>query len=237
MRRNIFYKLFLLFAGTFFLQQRGLAQFEEGKEEIIFGLPALSGAGIYANANNTTTYTNTSEDSNKIKNIITLKINENSNVSLVSGFTATVYLKVKTKTTLASSYDSTIKVLTVNYDSTTGSKYNVRAYIILPRAEEVKIIVDSVNVSGYSGAWNPLDVLELENEMRILRYYTLSNNSTYLTPTFNSAVNDTDAVHVSWIWNAATNNNMTQLEWAWVEDEMASFYPNTDSMFEGVKGR
>ena len=237
MKKNIFYKLFFLSVVILFAQQRGYAQFEEGKEEVIFGLPALNGNLIAAAATNTTTYTDGGEDTCKIKNIVTFKINENSQNFLYSSFTATVYLKLKTKLTLASSFDSTFKTLTVNYDNTAGAKYNVRAYILLPRAEVVQLIVDSIHVSGYSGSWNPINVLQLENEMRMLRYYSLSNNPTYLTPTFTSPVNDTDAVHVSWNWNVATNNNMTQLEWAWVENEMAAAYSGTDSLFSNNSTR
>lgn len=239
MRKDIFCRLCLLFAGFFFIQQSSYAQFEEGKEEIIFGLPALNGTGITSAASNTTTYAYAGEDSGKtkIKNIITFKINENSTVSLLSNFTATVYLKIKTKDTLTSSYDSTLETLTVNYDNAVGAKFNVRAYLVLPRAEVVTMIVDSIHITGYTGSWNPINVLQLENEMRILRYFTLSDNPTYLTPSFNTAVNDTDAVVVSWVWNSLTRNNMTQLEWAWVEDSLAYVYTGTDSLFENNSTR
>jgi len=218
-------------------QQKGLAQFEEGKEEILFGLPALNGPAIVASANNTTTYGNSNEDSNRIKNIITLKINENSNVYLASGFSATISFTVDSWETLASSAVQDTKTLTVNYDTTTGAKYTSRAYLIIPKAEKLKITVTNVSITGQSGGWNPLDVLQLENEMRILRYYTLSNNTSYLTPSFASPVNNTDALSVSWTWNSATNNNISQLEWAWVTDEMASFYPNTAKLFESNSTR
>ena len=232
MRKSIFYKVILLQVIILLFQQKGLAQFEEGKEEILFGLPALNGPAIVASANNTTTYGNSNEDSNRIKNIITLKINENSNVYLASGFSATISFTVDSWETLASSAVQDTKTLTVNYDTTTGAKYTSRAYLIIPKAEKLKITVTNVSITGQSGGWNPLDVLQLENEMRILRYYTLSNNTSYLTPSFASPVNNTDALSVSWTWNSATNNNISQLEWAWVTDEMASFYPNTAKLFE-----
>lgn len=179
MRRCLLSRFFVLLVTLFVAKQDVQAQFEEGKEEDI-SVP-LIGSSIVVSAADSVLYVNLGEDSNKIKNIITLKIDETSNTYLVSSFSATVNFDVFTWVTLASSPVQTHRSLHVNYDKTDGAKYKVRSYITLPSSEKVKIVVTGITIADTTGTWNALDFLQLDNEMRILRYYTLSNNPTILT--------------------------------------------------------
>lgn len=215
------------------------AQFEEGKETVI--LKPIIGSAITAGASGIVTCSaSQGEVSKRVQNIITLKINEQSSPFFRSGFSATVYLKIELwakSDPLSTDIQTQYKSLAVNYDPATGARYNVRSYFLLNAAEQVKITVDTITITGNTG-WDPTPVLQLENEMRVLRYYSLSNDAAILTPSFNAPVDNNDATVVSWIWNAAVNNNMSQLEWAWVSGEIPSgFYANTGLLFKNNSSR
>jgi len=198
---------------------QAFAQFEEGKEQVT--VSKITGSVL----NNTSPYPSAIqtysaggfEDAarKKIRNVVWFKLNENATTVMASGFTATVTFSIESKATLASSPVTTTKALTINYNNTSGAKYIPTAYIVLPFAEEIKITVQNLSVSGNVG-WSPTPLLELSNEMSVIRYYTLSNNSSLLQPAFLTPVNNTDHLTVSWTWPSGTNNNMTQIEWAWV---------------------
>jgi RHS repeat-associated protein len=219
------------------LQQKVSAQFEEGKQDII--LTHLDGTAITDGANIPTTYSGNGEINHTIVNIVTLKIDEQSATFPLSAFTATLDFTAETRATV--SPQSTLRTdhgqLIVNYDPATGAKYNVRSYQQLLISEDVKITVDHIAITGQTGTWNPLSLLHLENEMRITRYFLMSNDPATLVPTFNNANNYTDALGVSWNWNNSLHNNLSQLEWAWVETEMEPFYTqnnvlNTAMLFQ-----
>lgn len=224
MKKSTFYKL-IFFIIALLNVQNIFAQFEEGKEEVYYA--RIKGDSLLspANAFRTLTCLTVSGEKladRKIKNIITFKINEEDLTYLPASFTAVVNFTIETST------DPTpvAKSLTVNYDKTSAAKYNVRDYIVLPTAETmVKITVTGITPNNTTG-FNPRLVLQLENEMRVLRYFDLAASTPLLTPAFNSPVNNIDAVNVSWNWDpgGATQNNMNQLEWAWVENEMAGYY-------------
>ncbi|MCP9751013.1 DUF6443 domain-containing protein [Ferruginibacter sp. HRS2-29] len=218
--------IFLLCTSLLFLSAN--AQFEEGKRDIRSGYPRMEGTNLSNTSphpSNTLTYAATSGETGKtIQNIITFKINESSSVYFASGFTATVYFTIDSKDTITSTAVTTHKSLTVNFDKAPGAKYDVRSYIVLPTAQqEVKVTVDSINVTGQSG-WDPRAVLELENEMRIVRYYDLSSVASQLLPISVSDTNKTDALKVVWNWDPLCHNNLSQLEWAYVETEMEDYY-------------
>lgn len=209
--------------------QKAEAQFEEGiPMPAVFGLPALTGSSLVNGANNTTTYSSQDETSAKILNIVTLKIKEGGPVFFATNFTATAQLALEL--TDANNNTTTQNIsLTVNYDKTTGAKYTVRDYKTLKGYVKVKVTVTDINVTGYSG-WDPYQVLEVENEMRIIRYFPLSSNSADLVPAFTTSQPTSDVLHVAWTFPTAAHENMTQLEWAYVESEMEDYYNNDYDM-------
>ncbi len=224
MKKNTFYKL-IFFVIALISTQNLFAQFEEGKEEVYYA--RIKGDSLLAPANASRTLTcpvspGEKIADRKIKNIITFKINEEDLTYLPASFTAVVNFTIETSTNPT----PVTKSLTVNYDKTDGAKYNVRDYIVLTTGETmVKITVTGITPNNTTG-FNPRLVLQLENEMRVLRYFDLATTTPLLTPTFNSVINNTDAINVSWSWDpgGATHNNMNQLEWAWLPDEMAGYY-------------
>ncbi|MEO6549320.1 MAG: LamG-like jellyroll fold domain-containing protein [Ferruginibacter sp.] len=111
------------------------------------------------------------------------------------------------------------------------------AYYTSGPSEQVKITVDTINVSGNVG-WNPTPVLQLENEMKVIRYYKLSNNLAVLKPVSMIAVDKIDMIAISWSWNAAANNNMSQLEWAWLPGEVPyGYYKDLNLLFQNNSTR
>jgi YD repeat-containing protein len=246
MSKRFYYKWIMVLPVLLGKQVNALAQFEEGKAET--KIAPIVGVAIDNNASSTVTYDYQGELPNPtIANIITLKIDETSGIFPQSGFVTEVNLNVEVKLTLGSAWQvlSNVPNLTITYDPATGAKYDVRSYFKLPNpAQEVRITVNSVSTAFSVGApgWNPLPLLKLENEMRILRYFNLSTNQTVLTPAFTAPTFLTDALKVKWSWNAATNHNMSQLEWAWVENDMETFYfpggvVNTDFLFNNNSTR
>jgi len=208
-------------------QQQLLAQFEEGKKDVTVG--HIDSTNIVNGAVNTVTYAATADEASKqIQNIISLKIDEQSGILPLSNFSIIVYFTVES-ILIGGTTTSQSASLLVNYDTTTGAKYNVRSYIVVPSATQVKVTISSVSVTS-TGSWNPLRMLRLENEMRTVRYYTMSLTSADLTPSFvaiPTLPSVIDSLPVAWAWNQgsqSTGNNMSQLEWAWVETEMAGFY-------------
>jgi hypothetical protein len=70
------------------------------------------------------------------------------------------------------------------------------------------------------------ELLVLQNEMQVTRYYELAAGN--LTPSsFDGhapASLPADALNVTWGWPVNAGNNQTQLEWTWLEDELENNY-------------
>lgn len=222
MRNNIFCRLCCL---CLFLNVSifSFSQFEEGIEGVT--LSPIIGNAINNGAKSTVGYKSYGEVSRKIKNIVSFRIDESDTLLyFASGFSATVNFSLETKVMPAGSWISAPKSLTVGYDTTRGSKYNVRAYIVLPAEyDSVRVTVTGLTITGQSG-WNPKPILILENEIRVLRYYTLTTNPALLNPTSNQKVGLEDALKVKWSWDSLTRNNMSQIEWAWMATQTRGHY-------------
>ena len=218
--------IFVLLASC---KKNTFAQFEEGKFTHHYFYPEMSGNSIAKDSTRTLDFVPNHEDSEHIKNVISLQINENSPVFFKTPFEVSVSITIASRLKLGDDTVQTHKILTVNYDTAKGSKYNVLDYLILPDAQEVQLTVNLVSVSGATG-WDPVSVLKLDDEMRVLSYYTLSKYTAALTPSVNAEDMKGDAVDVSWQWSDTTNNNLTQLEWAWVEDETDDYYMKNGSL-------
>lgn len=237
MKRQFFYSvltsLLLVIGWTF----NSFAQFEEGKETVTVK-PIIGGDIVVGATTPPLIYTGTTGElpNPKIKNIVTFKINEQSGILFSSGFEATVIVKEEMWPDASSNNGQITKfdTLKVNYDPAQGSKYDVRAYVTFNGFQKFIITVQSLTIANATG-WNPIVVLQLENEMRVLRYYTLKNATpNFLTPVPNAdGTGHVDAIEVGWTWptgNSNPNNNVNQLEWAWASGDV-SFYPNINQLF------
>ncbi len=223
-------------AFTFGKAQFAFAQFEEGK--ILVSTDKITGTALIPNAPTyipqaTQLYLSDGYEINaqrKISNLIKFSLNENSTTYFASSFNATVGFTVERKDIAGGTMYSSNETLNINFDKDAGDKYNPYSYLELPQSEDVKIIITSFTITGAVG-WDPTPLLELSNEMRITRYYALATNAALLTPSYNATINNTDNLLVSWTWPLGSNHNMSQLEWAWVEDEMAAYYSSNTQLF------
>ncbi|MBO9205234.1 MULTISPECIES: RHS repeat-associated core domain-containing protein [Niastella] len=161
------------------------------------------------------------EQTKKIKNIITLKVLEDTFDIIPVDFTASVDLLIEYRLAGSGTVNTLpVKTLSVTYTKDKGVKYDARQYLSLDDAEYVKVTV--MHVEGAPiGNFDPKTQLVLENEMRVTRYYDLQ---TGVQPTLTLSSPTDDELPVSWTIQPNAGNTHTQLEWAWVEDEMADAY-------------
>ena len=127
-----------------------VAQFEEGKETII--LNSIVGSAIIPGATKTVIYSKApGEADKKIKNIVTLKINEQSTTFFKSDFTAVVDLKIESwefSNPLSTTIQIQYKSLEVNFASAVGASFDARAYVLPGISQQVKITVESITITG-----------------------------------------------------------------------------------------
>ncbi|HMJ48141.1 MAG TPA: RHS repeat-associated core domain-containing protein, partial [Ferruginibacter sp.] len=167
----------------------------------------------------------TTQVGKKIKNIITFKINEEAQSYISADFTASVTVKIEYGHS-ATAFEEITKILTVTYDKDAGSKYNAQQYFHFEGAEYVKVTIMAVS-APIVGNLNTKDILVLDNEMRVTRYFelpTIVPNPTLFTHTTPATGTIPDHLEVKWAWPLHTGNNATQLEWVWLEDEVAGNY-------------
>ena len=237
-KRLLLLLLCLLASGRLLAQfQSGLTSIETGVIPCNQTMPSVA---------DTVADTSQGETSVYIKNILRFKINELATTSggsslqyFASGFTAKAYITVNLWS-LASNIGSTAtltenETLTVNYDPAPGNRYTAIRYLILSspsttQYQAVRVVVDSVTVTGLSNGWtasNVLPLLTVENEMQLERYFTLSDTAANLVPVISpsyDSIYHPDQLSVSWTFPQRAYNNLSQLEYAWVENETQGFY-------------
>ncbi|HVM86674.1 MAG TPA: RHS repeat-associated core domain-containing protein [Puia sp.] len=174
--------------------------------------------------------------SHSIKNVIALRLIEETSKFIPGDFSATVVCKVLYGHTAADTVNDKIDSikLTVNYTKNQGNKYNSLNYFTFNGAEYTKVTIIRVDapttVNGTS--FDTKQVLSLTNSLAGTRYYSMPDNKKpTLTIAGASGSPIPDALNVTWTFPANTNNNTTQLEWAWLEDELKSIY-TTGSVFD-----
>lgn len=209
-------------------QQQATAQFKEGTiMTTIGGYPALDSSRLATVVSGGTTSSTASytpySSADYIINVVGLKIDEGKAVYFKSNFSARVSLTLECTPVSGSVTTISNVKLQVNYDSSTGAKYVSRDYKTYKGYKTLKVTVDSVIVSGYTG-WQPLSVLEVTNELRPERYYSLSTTPGDLLPTLTTSQPTSDVLKLSWYYPVNAHENITQLEWAYVEKDMLSFY-------------
>lgn len=174
-----------------------------------------------------------------IKNVITLSINEESQTFIPANFSATVNLKIEYATAPGAAVQTIAsQSLVVTYN--TQGKFNPKQYINFSGAGYVKVTVLSVTPSSTMLAptnLNPATLLVLQNEMRVARYFELTPggslqpglSSSPVTYPSDPGTPAPDEVTINWTWPSNAGNNGTQLEWAWLEDDLAVNYLNPDA--------
>lgn len=152
-----------------------------------------------------------------VQNVITLKINEASNVYMRTAFE----VKVKLLISYSNGTDtaSIIKDFTVSYD--TGNVYNARNNFVFYGGRKVTVKVLEVDSNGAS--WNVSSVLMIENQLTAKPKYIFSCSNTVtnitVSPTGNS---NADELPVS--WTAIRGADQYDLEWAYVDESAYGRY-------------
>ncbi len=184
----------------------------------------------------------------KIKNVISLRVKDETAAYLNQNFTASVHLKIEYGHNSSSLFVINDQVLSVTYTKGEGLKYNAQNYFSFDDAEYVKVTIQQFNPSVLTlGSVDIKTVLSVENEMRITRFFELpatvpSAIGLICSPSLPVASAD-DHVTVSFSWpssiggGSSTGNNATQLEWAWIENEAEDNYKvggviNNDLVFK-----
>ncbi len=160
--------------------------------------------------------------SRKIQNIVTLKVIEETPHYIPTDFDVTLRVKVQYGKNIG---DDIEQDFSLTYRKGEGVKYNGKQYLVFEGSTSVRItIVGIIGTEPTFSGFNIRDILRLENEMRITRYFALSTEGARRIPSSLSHTLSTDQLEVSWTWLSRAGNNYTQLEWTWLEDEMASYY-------------
>lgn len=162
-----------------------------------------------------------------IKNVIALRVNEETAKYIPGDFTATAVVKIEYGHSASSinTIDST--KLTVSYKKDGGNKYDAISYFTFNSAEYVKIKVLRIENPSTVGSVNfsPQDWLLLTNTLAGTRYYKLADNKKpLLTCSSPIAGASVDEISADWTFPKYTNHNAAQLEWTWLEDEMIEAY-------------
>ncbi|MDR3715180.1 MAG: DUF6443 domain-containing protein, partial [Puia sp.] len=257
MRNTICNKWICIFFCLLLGAGRLSAQFEEGiSNKTVMPIPCgttpYSPSVVYYTAT-------TGETTPSIRDIVRFKIDEAALTGATgsplsyykSGFTATANLTIDLWLTTPANGSvapttTQTKTLTVYYDSVAGHKYTPIDYVVVSdpthQYQQVRVTLNSVTVANVASPWttsNVLSLLSVENEMQVLRYYTFTD-PTLLTPTITptyDATNHSDQLSVSWTFPAGANNNLSQIEYAWIENETQGYYTvngvfNTNALFQ-----
>ena len=225
MNIRFYYTSCLLLLCLCSFRQAAMAQFEEGRRTC-----KLDTFSVYTTgAADTNTHSYSGDESaqvdRKISDILTFKIKEQSDAVRLSGFTATInYSATLTRVIGSSTPEQVNSQVVLTYDTVTGSKNDVRIYRVFDNYERVFITINSVTISNAAPGWDPRYLISIAHEMAVTRYYNMSSTTAMAAPGFIDEQDFTDALKLSWSWASTVHNNISQLEWAWVENEMKPFY-------------
>jgi len=181
-----------------------------------------------------------------IKQVIWLKLDDASYI-IPQGFSATVSVEIRSGATEADALNATpltldinsnqSRQLTVTYNTAQGSQYVARKYITIEGDNYIIVKVTGINAAINNNSQSQVitqlpgsnadirNVLTLGVDIKKTDYFILANNAS--PSTFTGSVGTApvpDELNVSWGWPSTTGNNFTQLEWAWLEDEVAGNY-------------
>lgn len=147
-----------------------------------------------------------------VKNVITFKVNEYSNLYLPAKFTATVNLRI-TYGPADNSTDEVDQSLTIDYD--TAATYTARNSFVFDGAHFVKVKILSITSDVGTGV---LSALMLENEMQAQPEYILSCTDDAVKSISSNNPPNTDATdEIRITWPATKGADEYDLEWAYID--------------------
>lgn len=168
-------------------------------------------------------YASDIDTSYAVQNLVSLMINEGSNVYLRDSFTVSVNVEL-IYSTGANAIDSIARTLTIHYDS--AKAYNSRSSFVFNGAHMVTVRVVSVTSSVTS--WDPTTALLLENQLIASPdfKFTCTNTVTNITVSPMGIAN-ADELPVS--WTSVTGADQYDLEWTYIDSSALSLNLYGDS--------
>ncbi|WP_143774367.1 hypothetical protein, partial [Niastella vici] len=145
-----------------------------------------------------------------VQNVVTLKINEASNVYLRTAFTVKVSLLIAYSN--GTDTASIIKDFTINYDS--ANSYNARNSFVFYGGRKVTVKVLAVDSGSVS--WNVSSVLQIENQLTAKPKYIFSCSNTVTNITV-SPSSDPKADELPVSWTAIRGADQYDLEWTYID--------------------
>lgn len=162
------------------------------------------------------------------RNIITLKINEDSMFYLPSSFTATVvvkigYIKYRTLTDSLVDTTSLIKTFVINFDST--RTYTNRHSFVFDSAQRVLATIVSVTITGTNSTGLVLKSLVLENQIQPYSDYKFSCTGNAVTSVIlTNKLSTLGEIKVD--WPNITGADQYEVEWTYMDQGALSGYGN-----------
>ena len=149
----------------------------------------------------------------QVKNILTFKVNEYSNVYLPAQFSVILNTWV-IYTRPDFTIDSVNKLFTINYDA--AGSYTNRSSFVFGNAHKVTVKVVTVAVTG--APLRVLNALMLENEMQVRPVYKLSCTDDAVKSISASSTPNTDSTdELTVTWPATAGVDVYDLEWTYVD--------------------
>jgi RHS repeat-associated protein len=156
-----------------------------------------------------------------VQNVITLKINEASNVYMRTAFTARVRVLISYSN--GNDTASMVKELTVTYD--TGHAYNARNNFVFYGGRKVTVKILDVDSNG--ATWNVSSVLMVENQLTARPKYSFSCSNTVTNITVQTPAGNADELPVT--WTVIRGADQYDLEWTYIDSSALDRYRKTDS--------
>jgi len=156
----------------------------------------------------------------KIRNVVTLKFYEESTKFIKSDFTDSVYVKI-IYTNKNNNVDSIGRWFVINFDDSSGIKYDGQHYFTFNDGFRVTTRIDTIRTTFPAGvtAWDVMPHLRLENEMQISRFYNFSCASA-LTSLSQSTASIATRGDIRYTWSPVTGATEYDIEWTFIDSAM-----------------
>lgn len=197
----------------------------------------LTGAALVNGASIPLTYIAGAERSRKITNVVTLSVIEESPAYAADDFTDTVIVRIDYGAS-STQTNPQQQTFVVNYKKGAGLSYSAKNYLSFSDAAYVNVTVLHVYAPTLSNGVDTRTLLSLQNEMRVRQYFELDTTNTLqpaVTVSTPAVSPVPDELPLSWTWPLSAGANQTQLEWTWLESELASNYTNPDGSVNYTK--
>ncbi len=161
---------------------------------------------------------------NSILNTVGVGIDEQSSTFIKSSFTAKVTLQIITYDKNEVATGTFTRLFTVNYDTTTGAKYNSLDYTTYNNAFALRVKILSIDSGSVN--WPISRVLKVENQLTATRDYPFSCTLALqdLSTSLNSTSKELIASWTSPSLDANSGVSEYDLEWAWVDEGALNNY-------------